>query len=584
MSAGSRRSPDGTPSTTTPTAGPWDSPHVVTVKRRPIELDMRKGRTSGGRARREAASLGPDGILRPVTALAKNQGVPSLAWSCAFALACALVLGSGCAPRAAGDDAYFGDTSPPPGQVFTFNNGAEPEHLDPARDVRPARRAHRPHAVRGAVTSDDPRTLEPIPGQAYRWDLSADGLTYTFHLRRASPGPTATPLTAQRLRVVVAARARRPRPQRATPASSTRSAGAEAFNKGELADSARSGLAAPDDSTLVVHAGPADAVLPGPHHVLHLPAGAAARGRALGRRAGRAPGTLVGNGAFALASWRPERTASCSCRNPRYWDAARCGSTASSPTRRRPQHLDQPVQGRRDRLEPQRLHPVAVHPLPAALRATSARPLPGALLLLVQRHAQAVRRRAGCGARSTPRSTARRSRKRPAQGQPRRAWGNITPDGYPGYCRPPALALRPGVRARVPGEGGLSRAGGASPRIEILFNTSEDHRRIAEAVQAMWKRDLGIAVELRTRSGAQLPAGHHHAAVRRRAPLVDRRLPRPEHVPRPAGAAATATTAPAGATPRYDALLRRRRRRARPGRAPAPAGARRGDRCSTSAR
>src|SRR5262249_57770006 len=45
------------------------------------------------------------------------------------------------------------------------------------------------------------------------------------------------------------------------------------------------------------------------------------------------------------------------------------------------------------------------------------------------------------------------------------------------------------ARAGFPGGKGF-------PRVSILFNTSEDHRRIGEAIQAMWKRELGINVEL----------------------------------------------------------------------------------------
>ena len=74
-------------------------------------------------------------------------------------------------------------------------------------------------------------------------------------------------------------------------------------------------------------------------------------------------------------------------------------------------------------------------------------------------------------------------------------WGNFVPAGYPGYQAPPGIVFDP-VKARAC----LARAGYPDgrgfPRISILFNTSENHRRIAEAIQAMWKRELHIDVEL----------------------------------------------------------------------------------------
>jgi oligopeptide transport system substrate-binding protein len=53
----------------------------------------------------------------------------------------------------------------------------------------------------------------------------------------------------------------------------------------------------------------------------------------------------------------------------------------------------------------------------------------------------------------------------------------------------PELARSCLARAGFPGGRGL-------PKVAVLFNTSEDHRRIAEAIQQMWKRELGIQVEL----------------------------------------------------------------------------------------
>jgi ABC-type oligopeptide transport system substrate-binding subunit len=74
-------------------------------------------------------------------------------------------------------------------------------------------------------------------------------------------------------------------------------------------------------------------------------------------------------------------------------------------------------------------------------------------------------------------------------------WGNFTPSGYPGYQAPPGIRFDPAEARRC-----LARAGHPDgigfPKISILFNTSEDHRRIAEAIQSMWRDVLHIEVEL----------------------------------------------------------------------------------------
>ena len=47
----------------------------------------------------------------------------------------------------------------------------------------------------GLVT-EDPKDLHPIPGLADRWEISADGLVYTFHLRANAKWSDGTPITA----------------------------------------------------------------------------------------------------------------------------------------------------------------------------------------------------------------------------------------------------------------------------------------------------------------------------------------------------------------------------------------------------
>src|SRR5207247_11310317 len=122
--------------------------------------------------------------------------------------------------------------------------------IDPAlRTGQPGGRVV--HILFEGLTREDPRTLEPLPGQAARWEVSRDGLTYTFHLRPGLTWSDGTPMRAEDFRWSWV------RVLRAETAS--RSSGllspilnAEAFAKGKLQDERRLGLAAPDDSTFVV--------------------------------------------------------------------------------------------------------------------------------------------------------------------------------------------------------------------------------------------------------------------------------------------------------------------------------------------
>jgi oligopeptide transport system substrate-binding protein len=71
----------------------------------------------------------------------------------------------------------------------------------------------------------------------------------------------------------------------------------------------------------------------------------------------------------------------------------------------------------------------------------------------------------------------------------------FTPPGLGGYVPPPGRpadfeeARRLLAQAGHPGGKGL-------PPLELLYNNSENHRAIAEAIQEMWRRELGIEVRL----------------------------------------------------------------------------------------
>ena len=66
---------------------------------------------------------------------------------------------------------------------FVFNNGAEVETLDPA-SVTGVPEGRIIRCLFEGLVVTHPKTLEPLPGVAKSWDISVDGLVYTFHLRQ----------------------------------------------------------------------------------------------------------------------------------------------------------------------------------------------------------------------------------------------------------------------------------------------------------------------------------------------------------------------------------------------------------------
>ncbi len=81
-------------------------------------------------------------------------------------------------------------------QELIFNNNADPETLDPA--IMTGVPEHSlALALYEGLTSHDPKTLEPVPGVAERWEVSADGRTYTFHLRANAKWSNGDPVTSQ---------------------------------------------------------------------------------------------------------------------------------------------------------------------------------------------------------------------------------------------------------------------------------------------------------------------------------------------------------------------------------------------------
>ncbi|WP_374655439.1 peptide ABC transporter substrate-binding protein [Dongia sp.] len=175
-------------------------------------------------------------------------------------------------------------------------------------------------AYEGLVGSDAAGAV--IPGAAEKWDISDDGLTYTFHLRAGLKWSNGDPLSAQDF---VDGIIRTISPDTASDksyifTSTIRVAGAQDFVEGKSKDPKSVGISAPDASTLVLKL---DA--PAPHTLFVLGSFyAPPLHKASLEKFGKdfiKPGNIVTNGAYILTENVPQSHVTLE-KNPNYWDAA----------------------------------------------------------------------------------------------------------------------------------------------------------------------------------------------------------------------------------------------------------------------
>jgi oligopeptide transport system substrate-binding protein len=377
-----------------------------------------------------------------------------------------------------------------------WGNGTEPQSLDPHIATGVPEHKIIVALMEGLVLKDS-KTLEPRPGVATSWDISDDGRVYTFYLRKDARWSNGDPHNAHDY-VWSWWRALQPALGNLYAYMYFPIANAKEYYEGQISDFEQVGVKALDDHTLQVTLNnPTPYFLQLLDHYSLYPVH-----RATIEKFGDADqrgtrwtyeGNLVGNGAFQLSEWKINRRVVVE-RNPHYWDAESIklnkiifypienAVTVERMFRAGQLHYSGTVPADKIATYRERKDP-SLHIAPYLgvyfYRINTRIP---------QLQDKRVRRALGM--------TIDRDKisQRILKGGQIPAY-TITPPGTMGYYPKSDLAFDPEAARQLLADAGYPNGEGF-PATEILYNTSEGHRKIAVAIQQMWKKHLNIDVKL----------------------------------------------------------------------------------------
>ncbi len=380
--------------------------------------------------------------------------------------------------------------------IFHYGNGSEPQGLDP-HVVTGVPENHILRALFEGLAVKNPYTLEPEPGVASSWDISADGRVITFHLNPDAVWSNGEQMTAgdyvwswQRL---------------LTPALGAEYAymlypvkNAEPFNKGKISDFGEVGVKALDDQTLQVTLNERT-----PYFLQlmdHYSTFAVHRAtlEKFGNASDRyTPWTrvenMVSNGAFRLKSWQLNRRIELE-KSATYWDRdkVKLNGIIYYPTEN---VVSEERMFRVGQLHYTNSVPLGKIPVYQAMEDSPyvQAPYIGTYYYLLNTTRAPTD---NLNVRKALSMAVDRDKlnKTVLKGTNLSAY-SITPPDTLGYYPPRLFSYDVKMARKLLAEAGYPNGEGW-PGLELTYNTSEDHRKIAVALQQMWKDALNIEITL----------------------------------------------------------------------------------------
>ncbi|MBI4126491.1 MAG: peptide ABC transporter substrate-binding protein [Deltaproteobacteria bacterium] len=370
--------------------------------------------------------------------------------------------------------------------AIVLNNYAEPPTLDPALATDETSMIII-HQLFEGLTEYDPKTVMPIPAVATRWEVSSDGLTYTFYLRDHTTWSDGSPVTAADFEYSWK--------RTLNPATASGSAyllyfirNAEEYNNGTLADASTVGVRAVSPTTLeVTLKDPAPFFPQLTSHSVCRPVH-----RATVEQWGdqwTRPEHMISNGPYRFTSWVPQKEIVME-KNPNYWDkeTVKIAKAIFLPTNDQETALKQQLEGK--------VH--VSHNLPVSkLTELAKRPdLHNVAHFANYYYMFNTQKKPFDDARVRRAFSLAIDREQLVKTLNR---GDIPATAFippvEGYAPPAVEMFNPQKAKELLKEAGYADLS-TFPPVTVLYNTNDLHRTVSEILQGMWKQHLGIQVSL----------------------------------------------------------------------------------------